>query len=254
MRLCLVLIACLLLCVSLAEAAPLTVADGAITLRGKASYYASKFEGRRTANGERYRAGEFTAAHRTLAFGTIVRVTNTLNGHATLVRINDRGPFSRGRIIDVSGKAAKRLDMVRRGVVPVQLAVVGPPLMLSVDAQCPDCDRVRVVDRSAGKRQMKAGSRLEMRPRPIRDDDPEPPKAPQQNQALFAVQLGSYSTKAAADRSAEKVEGGWVYSVNVDGTNVFRVFSGTFDNAAEAAERRRVLAGRGVEGFVKRIR
>ena len=254
MRTSLALITCLLFSASLAEAAPLTVADGTVTLRGRASYYASKFEGRRTANGERYRAGAFTAAHRSLAFGTIVRVTNTLNGQATLVRINDRGPFSRGRIIDVSGVAAQRLGMVQRGVVPVQLAVVGPPLMLGIDEKCPDCDRVRVVDRSEGKRQMKAGSRLEVRPRSIRDDDPEPPKAPQQNQALFAVQLGSYSTKAAADRTAQNVEGGWVYSVNVEGNNVFRVFSGTFDNAADAAERRRVLAGRGVDGFVKRIR
>jgi len=253
MRACLLFTAFLMLAAPSAGAASLTAADGAVSLRGKASYYASTFEGRRTANGERYREGMFTAAHRTLAFGTIVRVTNTLNGSATLVRINDRGPFSQGRIIDVSRVAAQRLNMVRRGVVPVQLDVVGPPL-LAPDERCPECERVRVVDRSEGKRQIKAGGRLEVRPRLIQEDEPEPPKAPQQNQALFAVQLGSYSTKAAADRSAQTVDGGWVYAVSVDGKNVFRVFSGTFDNAADAAERRRALAARGVDGFVKRIR
>ncbi|MEM1095859.1 MAG: septal ring lytic transglycosylase RlpA family protein [Bacteroidota bacterium] len=253
MRACFSIIVILLLVAPPADAAAWTAADGTISLRGKASYYASKFEGRRTANGERYREGMFTAAHRTLAFGTVVRVTNTLDGSATLVRINDRGPFSRGRIIDVSRIAAQRLDMLQRGVVPVRLDVVGPPLV-HLDPQCPECDRVRVVDRSEGKRQIKAGGRLEVRPRLIQEDDPEPPPTPQQNQALFAVQLGSYSTKAAADRSAQAVDGGWVYAVSVDGKNVFRVFSGTFDNAADAAERRRALAARGVDGFVKRIR
>ncbi|MEM6644979.1 MAG: SPOR domain-containing protein [Bacteroidota bacterium] len=119
---------------------------------------------------------------------------------------------------------------------------------------CPDCERVQVVDRSAGKRQIKAGGRLELRPRLIQEDEPATPQAPQQNQALFAVQLGSFATKAAADRRAQVVDDGWVYAVSVDGQNVFRALSGTFDNAADAAERRRALAARGVEGFVKRIR
>ena len=92
---------------------------------GQASYYADKFQGRPTANGERFDNGKLTAAHRTLPFGTKVRVTNLNNGRSVVVRVNDRGPFVRGRIIDLSQAAARRIDMVRAGVVPVRVEPVG---------------------------------------------------------------------------------------------------------------------------------
>ena len=91
---------------------------------GEASYYAPGFEGRPTASGEPYRALELTAAHRTLPFGTRVKVTNLANGRSVVVRINDRGPFHRRRVIDLSRAAAERLAMVRRGRVPVEVRVV----------------------------------------------------------------------------------------------------------------------------------
>lgn len=91
---------------------------------GQASYYASKFHGRRTANGERFDNGKLTAAHRTLPFGTRVRVTNLNNGRSVTVRVNDRGPFVKGRVIDLSVAAARRIDMVRAGVVPVRIEPV----------------------------------------------------------------------------------------------------------------------------------
>ncbi|MFM7403053.1 MAG: septal ring lytic transglycosylase RlpA family protein [Erythrobacter sp.] len=90
--------------------------------RGSASYYAAKFHGRRTASGERFDNAAMTAAHRTLPFGTLVRVTNPANGRSVVVRINDRGPFTRGRMIDVSRAAAERLGMVARGHATVELA------------------------------------------------------------------------------------------------------------------------------------
>lgn len=91
---------------------------------GGASYYAARFAGRRTANGERYRPGRLTAAHRTLRFGTRVRVTNVRNGRSVVVRINDRGPFIRGRVIDLSRAAAERIGMIRSGVARVRLEVL----------------------------------------------------------------------------------------------------------------------------------
>jgi rare lipoprotein A len=96
---------------------------------GMASYYASRFHGRRTANGERYNENALTAAHRTLPFGTVVRVTRVDAagvpvGPPVVVRINDRGPYGRGRVIDVSLAAARRLQMLRAGVVRVRLEVV----------------------------------------------------------------------------------------------------------------------------------
>jgi rare lipoprotein A len=92
--------------------------------QGSASYYAAKFNGRRTASGETFDNREMTAAHRTLPFGSLVRVTNPANGKSVVVRINDRGPFTRGRLIDVSRAAAEELGMVARGHATVELALI----------------------------------------------------------------------------------------------------------------------------------
>lgn len=92
--------------------------------RGKASWYGSAFHGRKTASGERYDRRSLTAAHRTLPFDTVVRVTNLRNGRRVQVRINNRGPFIRGRIIDVSERAAAILGMRRAGVVPCTVEVL----------------------------------------------------------------------------------------------------------------------------------
>ncbi len=92
-----------------------------ITETGKASYYADKFNGRKTANGEVFRNRKKTAAHKTLPFGTIVKVTNLRNGRSVKVRINDRGPFVAGRHIDLSKKAARKIGMVQEGVGNVKM-------------------------------------------------------------------------------------------------------------------------------------
>ena len=93
--------------------------------RGKASFYGRKFHGRKTANGERYNQNKLTAAHRTLPFGTIVRVTNFTNGKSVVVRINDRGPWSgKNRVIDLSRAAAEAIDMVSQGIVSVGIELV----------------------------------------------------------------------------------------------------------------------------------
>ncbi len=91
---------------------------------GLASYYGHQYHGRTTANGETYDENKLTAAHRTLPFGTRVRVTNLENGKEVLLRINDRGPFVEGRIIDVSWRAAQDLDFVQEGVVKARVEVL----------------------------------------------------------------------------------------------------------------------------------
>jgi len=88
---------------------------------GIASFYASQYNGRKTASGERYDMNKMTAAHRTLPFGTRVRVTELSSNTSVVVRINDRGPFSRGRIIDLSLAAARRLGIVQKGSATVKL-------------------------------------------------------------------------------------------------------------------------------------
>ncbi|HKV24937.1 MAG TPA: septal ring lytic transglycosylase RlpA family protein [Candidatus Acidoferrum sp.] len=93
---------------------------------GNASWYGEPFNGRRASNGEIYDMNKFTAAHRTLPFDTMVRVTNLNNGKSTTVRITDRGPFVQNRIIDLSLAAARAIDSVGPGVVPVRLEVITP--------------------------------------------------------------------------------------------------------------------------------
>ncbi|PST82468.1 septal ring lytic transglycosylase RlpA family lipoprotein [Pedobacter yulinensis] len=100
-----------------------SAADRAATVKtGLATYYASRFEGHRTTSGQRYRAKKFTAAHRSLPFGTVVTVTNLSNGKTIDVTVNDRGPFTRRFIIDVSAAAAKALGFYRHGQARVQIS------------------------------------------------------------------------------------------------------------------------------------
>ena len=92
--------------------------------KGKACWYGEKFHGKPTASGEIFDMHKLTAAHRHLPFGTIVKVTNMNNSQSVLVKINDRGPFVSGRIVDLSYGAAKKVDMIQAGVVPCTLEVV----------------------------------------------------------------------------------------------------------------------------------
>jgi rare lipoprotein A len=91
---------------------------------GKASFYADKFEGRPTASGEKYKHAKLTAAHKTLPFGTKVRVTNLANKKTVEVIINDRGPYVDGRIIDLSKSAAEKLDFINQGLADVTVEVI----------------------------------------------------------------------------------------------------------------------------------
>ncbi|WP_127844178.1 septal ring lytic transglycosylase RlpA family protein [Psychroflexus aestuariivivens] len=109
------------------------------TQSGKASFYADKFEGRETASGEIYRHAEATAAHRKLPFNTKVKVTNLNNNRSTIVRINDRGPFIRGRIIDLSKSVAEELGALESGIIEVTIEVLGKDSDLNqVEIQKPE--------------------------------------------------------------------------------------------------------------------
>jgi rare lipoprotein A len=101
-------------------------ADPAVlrTISGSASWYGPGFHGRTTANGERFNQNELTAAHRTLPFGTKVRVTNRNTGKSVTVRINDRGPFHGNRVIDLSRAAAGKIGLVNSGVGNVKIDVL----------------------------------------------------------------------------------------------------------------------------------
>lgn len=105
------------------------------TQTGKASFYANKLEGRQTASGEKYSHNKMTAAHRKLPFGTKVKVTNLTNDKSTVVEVNDRGPFIRGRIIDLSRSAAKKLNFIGEGVADVTIQVLDGAADISVNEE-----------------------------------------------------------------------------------------------------------------------
>jgi rare lipoprotein A len=107
--------------------APAPAAPAAGTEQGKLAWYGSKFAGRKTASGQRYDPNALTMAHKTLPFGTRVKVTNLANKRSVELRVNDRGPTQADRIGDVSHAAAKRLGMVRAGVIDAEVTVIAAP-------------------------------------------------------------------------------------------------------------------------------
>jgi rare lipoprotein A len=98
--------------------------DRSHNLQGTASYYGGKFHGRKTASGERFNQNGLTAAHKTLPLGTKVRVTNLRNGESVNVKINDRGPFHKGRVLDLSKGAAREIGMLGAGTAKVKVEVI----------------------------------------------------------------------------------------------------------------------------------
>ncbi|MEX3548587.1 MAG: septal ring lytic transglycosylase RlpA family protein [Burkholderia sp.] len=110
--------------ISLADAKPIDVSD--FRQSGKASWYGRAFHGRRTANGERFDMSELTAAHRTLPLSSYVKVINQSNGKSVVVKINDRGPFKRGRVLDLSYAAAKIIGLVYAGTASVKIVGLSP--------------------------------------------------------------------------------------------------------------------------------
>ena len=97
--------------------------------RGKASFYAKKFSGRKTASGERLHHDSLTCAHRTYPFGTMLKVTNPANGLSVIVRVTDRGPYVKGRIIDLSVRAAREIGIIAQGIAPVVVERYNPSVI-----------------------------------------------------------------------------------------------------------------------------
>jgi rare lipoprotein A len=183
---------------------------------GMASWYGPKFHGRRTANGEVFNMYQLTAAHRTLPLGSWVHVTNLENGRSIEVRVNDRGPFVRGRIIDLSYAAARAVGMVRQGVVRVQVLPLGT--------------HPRLVARS------------ERTFRGTRSGDVT-------RQAVYALQVGSFSDKRNAvtlkNRLNRVTSDIYISKVSVDGETFYRVRVGSFATREAATRAATQVAGRG---------
>jgi rare lipoprotein A len=175
--------------------------------QGMASWYGRDFHGKKTSSGEIYDMNAMTAAHKTLPMGTMVRVTNKENGREAVVRINDRGPFVRGRVIDVSYAAAKRLGLVKSGTARVRIEALGD--REEADSGQSSCQTP--VKQTAGS---------------------------------YAVQIASFVRMENARRLVEemrlKVGIATIHQVWVDGTPFYRVRAGRYPSiqAAEEAQSR----------------
>ncbi len=188
------------------------------TMKGIASWYGPNFHGRQTSNGEMYDMYDMTAAHKTWPMDTMVKVTNLRNGKSAIVRINDRGPFVKNRVLDCSYAAAKALGFDKRGTAPVKLEVVG----FSGHVFHP-----------------KAGA-----------------KVPKVRLTNFAVQVGAFRRKEGAKSYKEKFLamikpplGVTVKEYDVEGSPLYRVLITGFDSEAEAKD---FIAKNGIDGFVIR--
>jgi rare lipoprotein A len=162
---------------------------------GNASWYGVPYHGRKAANGEVYDMYKLTAAHRTLPFDTVVRVTNLSNGRRTQVRITDRGPFVEGRIIDLSLAAARDIDMVAMGVARVRLELVSGP------APMEGAFTVQVGAFLQQDNAVKLRQRLERRYQPVFVHEYDSPKG-----MFYRVRVGRVANEAAADKLAGKLQ------------------------------------------------
>jgi rare lipoprotein A len=216
-------ICCLFLCAFLT-----TAGQKPFTQTGIASYYANDFHGKKTSNGEIYNMWALTAAHRTIPFHSLVKVTNLANKRSVVVRINDAGPFKDDRIIDLSRAAANRIGMTKTGTTKVRLEVVGVT---------PSSDGTDPSENSAFysmtlKKESLSG---------------------------FAIQVGSFSdldhlirqTEALKKKGVENVH---VQMATVKNQRVHRIVVGDFSTRAAADAELARLKKKGVPGFVFAIR
>jgi len=194
---------------------------GTVFEEGRASWYGAPFHGRQASNGETYDMYKFTAAHRTLPFNTMVRVTNMTNGKSATVRITDRGPFVDNRIIDLSYAAAKQIESIGPGVVPVQLEILS-----AIDPN----DGTFTIQVGAFKDKTNAEKLVRRLSKDYPSVDLQSFHSPK-GEAFYRVHVGKISGEDAAKKMSEELHAR-------EGVKplVFRVDNGRVDNGAEPGD------------------
>ena len=225
-------------------AAPAGASDRAhLFEEGLASWYGGKFHGRQTASGEVFDKNEISAAHKTLPFGTVLLVTNLDNGRKLQVRVNDRGPFVKGRVIDCSEAAAERLGFRTAGVARVRLEILG---------RVPEAKESRLSKKQL-RRLEKQLRRAEHHGRPV--EHPERVLVPvDPDEGPFAVQVGAFAEPGNARRLADSLAArGMPTSVQSRGDGFHRVRVGRHATRAEAEAAAEELRGEGLPTFLVRL-
>ena len=203
---------------------------------GIASWYGPDFHAKKTSNGEIYNMYAMTAAHKTLPMNTVVRVDNLDNGRSTIVRINDRGPFVAGRIIDLSNKAAHEIDMVRKGTARVKVTVLGyngliddknAPNVNSIE-QKPEVEKIEVIEEDVVATNI--NTNIGMVSAPITTSKSSSKESSKSSSGgKFSIQVGAFSLQAGASKTVDEykakfpskkieyVENGGIYRVYIRG-------------------------------------
>ncbi|WP_161599594.1 septal ring lytic transglycosylase RlpA family protein [Hymenobacter nivis] len=241
-----------------------------MVLRGRASWYGKYFQGMETGNGERYDRFEYTCAHKTLPFNTRLRVTSVLTGHSVVVRVNDRGPFRKQRIIDLSEKASRELNLQELGATTIVAEVVAPETPLGPTA-APDnllalClgdphphapFTTYTVDPAAAPAPVVAPTTTAAPAAGLLAAAPAAMAAPQA--ATFEVQVGAFESPTDAQMVLAKIQ---ALDPNVhvelasdllDGRQRSRVLVGTFGERPQAEAVRRWLLVWGIGGQVREV-
>ncbi len=241
------------------------------TDEGEASYYADKFEGQLTASGERFTQKALTAAHRQLPFGSKLLVTNLANGNSVVVRVNDRGPFKRGRIVDVSKTAAEVLGMLNTGTARVKIEVVDVPGMPAAATDpVPAAPVVTPPTPQPEPTPQPAQHQPTPQPTPqATPTAPTPTAAPfapggvynlwgkPVNYDGFCLQLGAFGNLEKAQELGRRVNtAGWptVY-IRVSPTgSLYKVVQGVYRTETEARAALAQLKAKGFEGYLSHYR
>jgi len=213
---------------------------------GVASYYGVPFHGRATASGEIFSMDSMTAAHKQLAFGTLVRVTNRSNGKSCVVKINDRGPFIAGRMIDLSKAAADTLDFIAQGIITVDCEIIGMasinrPLLASTAVKN---DKVKTDKEAVKEVKLKdstvAKTASANTTRYVPREAVKFVAASPDSTTFYSVQLGSFGMQQNAEALLKKVEGKYpdarLMQAEVYGKIWFRVLCGKFADIDEATK------------------
>src|SRR5688572_24132238 len=200
---------------------------------GKASFYADKFEGVSTASGEKYKHNKLTGAHKTLPFGTKVRVTNTENDKSVEVVINDRGPYVEDRIIDLSREAAEQLGFINKGLAQVKLEVVDPGDGKAKEQPMRTIDQVTVEEKEFYEFEI---SRLK-------------------SKKGFGVQIGMYLELVNLMRLADNLKNSYQKQVRVqvkiiNGVKYYGLILGQFSSRSKAEDFREELRSKFPDVFI----
>jgi len=225
------------------------------TQTGMASYYAGKFNGRKTANGEIYDSKKLTAAHRTLKFGSMVKVTNLKNNKSVVVRINDRGPFAHSRIIDLSQVAAQEIGMLKTGTAKVKIELVGENGKL-FETEKPLESSTDTLVASATPSVPQKNDKTPINDTTFLTGNTYSLWGTKKNPKGIGVQVGSYGDLENAKELCKDLHKAGIsetyIQVGWSEKRIYRVLVGAFDDEQAGQKQLETIRKAGFDGFLKR--